>query len=280
MVGEAGDRIALGDAEIIALRDTSGRFPLAGVFPDVPASAWPHFRERFPTAFDGESTWLASFTAFIVRTAGRVVLVDTGVGPGPVAALGGLRGALPEALARHTIAPGEIDTVFLSHLHLDHVGWNLTPDGAPTFPNARYLVGRSDWEAFSREAERLPYLATTVTPLAALGVLDLLDGETDLGAGLTAVPTPGHTPGHLSLRVTSGGQHALITGEVATHPAQITEDSWRFVADTDAPLATATRRHILDWAEATGALLAVAHFPFPGFGRVVRSDCGRVWVVE
>jgi glyoxylase-like metal-dependent hydrolase (beta-lactamase superfamily II) len=205
------------------------------------------------------------------------VLVDTGVGPGPVAALGDLRGSLPAALARQGIASTEIDTVFLTHLHLDHVGWNLSEAGTPTFPNARYLVGRADWEAFSREATRLPYLATTVLPLAELGLLDMLDGETDLGAGLIAMPTPGHTPGHMSLRVAGGDAPVLIAGEVVTHPAQVTEDGWRFVADADGRQAVATRRHILDWAEATGAVLAVAHFPFPGFGRIARSGGARVW---
>jgi glyoxylase-like metal-dependent hydrolase (beta-lactamase superfamily II) len=153
------------------------------------------------------------------------------------------------------------------------------PDGRPTFPNARYLAPRADWELFTRPDLRphLPWVDRSIAPLAELGVLDLVEGETPLAEGVTALPTPGHTPGHTSVLVSSAGEGLLILGDVAPHPAQLTRPSWKFGADMDGDTAVTTRAQVLERVEAEGLLVACGHHPRPGFGRLVQEDGARYW---
>ena len=209
--------------------------------------------------------------------------MDTGVGPDPVALLGSGPGALLEGLRRQGLGPEDIDTVFCTHAHIDHTGWNLTRERKPTFPNARYVLHQADWDgredlqkvilAFGGEE----YLDRTLTGLDSLGVLDLLTGESALTPEVTAIPTPGHTAGSMSVLIDSGGEKAIITGDVMTHPAIVTEPDWEFGFDMDAKLNTETRMRLLDRIEAEGMTLATCHFPHPGFGKVVRIEGRRYW---
>ena len=182
------------------------------------------------------------------------------------------------------VRPDEVDTVFFTHLHPDHVGWNLSQGGAnprPTFPQARYVVHQADWEAFKRPEVQatfpFQYWEETLSPLEALGVLDLIADEHALTSVITAIPTPGHTVGHMSLAIESGGQRALIIGDVAIHPAQVTETDWSFHHDMDQPLAAQVRRQVFDRVEAEQATLVAGHFPEPGFGHLVRVEGRRYW---
>ena len=169
-------RIAIGDVEVYELTDAAGPFPmpLDQLFPAVAAEQWEPYRQRYPRAFAGPNTWGTRVGCFLVRSAGRTMLVDTGIGPGPVEVFGGLRGALPDELRRHGVDVDGVDLVFLTHMHLDHVGWNLTAEGRPTFPNARYVLSRTDWQFCHLpevQAALPPYIGPCLTPLEGLGVL-------------------------------------------------------------------------------------------------------------
>ena len=174
--------------------------------------------------------------------------------------------------------------MFLSHLHLDHVGWNTEErDGrhVPVFPNARYVVHEDDLTHFRKPevqaAGRFPYIDKLIDPLDELGALDTLPGDSDLTAEVRALHTPGHTPGHMSVMVASGGERALIQGDVLIHPAQITEPSWTPLFDGDAETAEATRRTLLDRLEASGDTVVSCHFTKPGFGQIVSVEGRRYW---
>jgi glyoxylase-like metal-dependent hydrolase (beta-lactamase superfamily II) len=140
---------------------------------------------------------------------------------------------------------------------------------------------QADWEAFKRPevqaAFPFPYWEETLEPLETLGVLDLLSGERALTSEITAIPTAGHTPGHTCLAIVSQGQRALILGDLAVNPAQLTEPDWVFHFDMDQALAAQTRKQVLDRAEAEQATLVVCHYPAPGFGKLIRLQGRRYW---
>jgi glyoxylase-like metal-dependent hydrolase (beta-lactamase superfamily II) len=212
-----------------------------------------------------------------------VVLVDTGVGgPGaPGASWIGTPGRLPGELAGAGVDPDEVDLVVLTHLHLDHIGWNLAWDAGrprPRFGGARYLVQRADWERFAREGDDDDRAAfeRCVRPLRDLGALELLDGDRALSAELSLLHTPGHTPGSQSLLVRSGGAALLLWGDAANHPAQVDQPAWGPGSDLQPAAARATRRRLLGLLEAEGAWLGPAHFPEP-FGTVAGDGEGRHW---
>ena len=279
--------MSVGNAEIVALTDMNCAYPtpIVELWPDVPYDAWEPYREMYPDSFEGAHIRM-EIGCYLVRSQGRTILVDTGFGPGPLDFLGGLRGELMADLASQKVDPGDIDTVFISHLHIDHIGWNtLEKDGryVPAFPNARYMVHQDDIDHFRKPevhaAGRFPYMDSLVEPLAEAGVLDGLTGDYNLTDEVRAVHTAGHTPGHMSVMVSSGGERALIQGDVLIHPAQVTEDEWTPLFDVDPAPAIETRRRLLDQLEVDGTTVVSCHFPKPGFGRIVRAEGRRYWQV-
>ncbi|MCH8989891.1 MAG: MBL fold metallo-hydrolase [Chloroflexi bacterium] len=280
--------LTIGSVEISVLHDSEVALPFSATFPDVPPEAWAPYLERFPEAYSGSDKMRIHFECYLVRSQGRTLLIDTGLGnsssnPNVVANIGGgIDGVLLAELQAAGFQAGDIDTVFLTHLHPDHVGWNVTRNGddeSPTFPNARYVAHEADWAAFETplDSEIFGYdwWAETVAPLRRLGVLDLISGETELTGELTVVPTPGHTPGSMSMIVNSGGERAFIMGDVFHGPAQVTETDWVFHYDMDPDQAGLTRRGMLDRAESENAAIAICHHS--GFGRVVRESGRRYW---
>jgi glyoxylase-like metal-dependent hydrolase (beta-lactamase superfamily II) len=223
-----------------------------------------------------------NLASYLVRSSGRTILVDTGLGPPPADAPNSPWGELLQALQSHGVHPQDIDMVVMTHLHRDHVGWNLQRQGAgytPTFPKARYWVSRKDWEACHRTEvrERFPNAPSCVWPLQELGLLELVEGEHVLTRELSALPTPGHTPGHMSILITSQGQRGLILGDAAHSPAQVQETEWVSRADMDPLQARITRRQLMERLAREGTLVAAGHFPAPGFGKVVTMQGRRYW---
>jgi glyoxylase-like metal-dependent hydrolase (beta-lactamase superfamily II) len=170
----------------------------------------------------------------------------------------------------------------MTHLHRDHVGWNLLSSEAgrrPTFPNARYWLSRGDWEVCHQTdvAARFPNAPDQVWPLEELGLMEFMDGEQALTSELTSLPTPGHTPGHMSIMISSQGERALILGDVLHNPVQAQETDWVSRADMDPEQTRITRRDLMERLERDGIVVAAGHMPAPGFGKLVRLEGRRYW---
>jgi glyoxylase-like metal-dependent hydrolase (beta-lactamase superfamily II) len=271
------DRVVVGNVEITSLSDGLLTFDSREFYPSVSEEAWEPYRDQMTP----EGLLTMNMGSFVLRSEGKTVLVDTGLGKSqPGSAVPG--GLLLEDFAARSIPVEEIDMVVTTHLHGDHVGWNLTREGdtyRPTFPNARYWVPRADWDLFTRRAgmQVFSHILHQVVPLESLGILELMEGEQQLTSEISALPTPGHTPGHTSVLVSSQGESAIIFGDAAHIPAQVQETDWSPRPDTDPELSRVTRRNLMDRIERDGSLIVAGHFPAPGFGRIVRLKERRYW---
>ncbi|MGA8112265.1 MAG: MBL fold metallo-hydrolase [Actinocatenispora sp.] len=265
----AGSVWSSGPFEVLALLDASGPFFLdrQGAFPAATPAAWERARALDPGAFGPDLGWDLDFRCFaVLGPGGHTMIVDTGVGPadGPAAAWAPVPGRLPERLAAAGINPPDVDTVLLTHLHQDHIGWSVGADGAPLFRNARYVVQRAETAALADGDTTLEH---TVTPLRAAGQLDEIDGSTVLAGGaggrIRAMATPGHTPGHQSVLVDSGAGQLIVTGDVLVHAVQLTDPEVAYHFEADPDLARATRQVLLAEAARTRAVLATPHLRRP-----------------
>ncbi len=272
-------RLAIGEVEIIALRDTNLEFPLEQLFPEVSDEAWEPFRERYPDAF-GRGTWRIPVRAFVVRSGDWTVLVDTGLGTlQEVTTRFGGTGRIVDALAQAEIVPAEVDVVMLTHLHLDHVGGTIREDGdalRPIFPRARHLLHRADLEHARRLAPQAPMFEHTVLNLERLGLLEPVEDGRRVNDQLRLLHTPGHTPGSMSVLVVSGADRAILVGDALPHVAHLTEPSWRYTSDSDHETAVRTRRALTERIEAERLVLVPTHFPEP-FGGIIRVEGRRYW---
>ncbi|MBI2913445.1 MAG: MBL fold metallo-hydrolase [Chloroflexi bacterium] len=270
-----GSKVSVGNVEIVSLLDTPMEFDWKMFFPNNDPADFDPYRDRYRGSH-GEGKFRTNAHCYVLRSQGRTILCDTGLGAGPIAWLGGIRGRLLDDMREKGVQPDDVDIVVFTHLHGDHVGWNLTPDRLPTFPKARYLVPQGDWDFFGRQASANPQMQV-VMPLKELGVLELFSGEKAITSEVTTYPTPGHTPGHTSLLVSSGGARALVAGDLAHHPAQVERTEWCSGFDGDARQSVETRRKVFDQLEADGLLGVFCHFPDPGFGKLVRLEGKRVF---
>jgi glyoxylase-like metal-dependent hydrolase (beta-lactamase superfamily II) len=231
--------VVVGEFEVTALLDAEGSFTTyAEAFPEGRSQDW----EAWPELVDGDR-WTLPFRSYVIEGRGRTILVDTGVGPpGGGEFLPARQGWLPKELDRLGVRP---DTVFLTHVHVDHVGWNHAFEGVP-------FVAHRESISLSEECGR---------PLPGAVAAE---GEAELAPGVVAFETPGHLPGHMSVRV---GDELVVLGDVAVHPAQLVRPDLVYVFDADAERSVATREHVLS---AYGErILACGHLPGSGFGRVV-----------
>jgi glyoxylase-like metal-dependent hydrolase (beta-lactamase superfamily II) len=229
--------------------------------------------EVFP-ALESDEVWTLPINAVLIRNAGMTVLVDTGLGPQPRSFMPDAVTRLPEELARSGVQSEQIDLVVHTHLHVDHVGW----DGA--FPKARYVVHRDDWDFFMTEEslELRPHLREKVEPLGAAGVIDLVDADTEIAPGVRVTPTPGHTPGHMSVCLESQGSALVVLGDVVAHEVQLADPGVVFESDHDAGLAALTRRAVLGRLADEGTEVIVSHFH--GAGRFQRVGEGFSWAAS
>jgi glyoxylase-like metal-dependent hydrolase (beta-lactamase superfamily II) len=264
--------VVVGDVSISALVDAAGDLgELDEVFPAT--KDWDAFREAYPSLLSG-SRFRPPCAGYLLRSGGRTVVVDTGVGPAGSWSDwdSDFEGRLPEALASEGVASDQVDVVFLTHLHVDHVGWNTDADGRPFFPNARYVVHR-DALAFARGDGRRDHTSRTVDPVD----FDEVDGEVELAAGITAMTLPGHYPGHMGVRIRSGGGEAIVIGDAAANPMLLDRPRDTFSNDVDAPLAVETRERMLPELVDTGVVVICGHYPDGGIGRVASRNGSVRW---
>lgn len=233
----------------------------------------------FPDFVTEEGHLRFSIHALLVEAPGIRLVVDTCVGNDrPRGMTGGrpLATNFLQAFAEAGWTREGVDLVVCTHLHVDHVGWNtmlVNGKWTPTFPNARYLIGRTEhahWTA-ENEGETPQIFADSVQPIFDAGLADLVETEHVISPELRLIPTPGHTPGHVSVAIQSKGQLALITGDVTHHPCQMAHPDWSTSFDSDAEAATAMRRQIFSDVADRPVLLIGTHYAAPTAGHVKRD---------
>jgi len=243
----------------------------------------PWLRPHFANA-DGKV--IMSVHAFVIESPGHRMVVDTCIGNDKRRAFPGwnmLQLPFLADLEKAGFARDSIDRVLCTHLHVDHVGWNtMLVDGKwkPTFPRARYLIGRKEWEHWSKasEPDTRDLLDDSVRPVFDAGLAELVESDARITDEIRLEPTPGHTPGHHSVRISSRGQEAVITGDLMHHPVQMAHPEWGSHFDSDFNEAIATRRAFLERYGDQPILVLGTHFATPSAGRIVRD--GNAWRLE
>ena len=275
----ATNQVRVGTVEILMLSDGILEFDPCNFFPTIPENEWTPYESHLTH----EHKVRFNLGSYLIRADGRTILIDTGLGPRPADTPDVPWGELMKDFAANAVRPEDVDMVVMTHLHRDHVGWNLASEGGryvPTFPKARYWLSEDDWNACHQpdvQPTRFPNAPSCVWPLADLGLVEFMRGEHSITRELTAVPTPGHTPGHVSILVTSQGERALVLGDAAHSPVQILEPDWVSRADMDPDLTRETRRALIERLERENILVAAGHFEAPGYGRIVKLNGRRYW---
>jgi glyoxylase-like metal-dependent hydrolase (beta-lactamase superfamily II) len=235
-----------------------------------------------------EGELLVSFQAFAVGAGNRRIMVDTCIGndkhrQAPI--FHELQTSFLDDLREAGFPPESIDTVLCTHLHLDHVGWNtrlLDGRWVPTFPNARYLFGRKEWDFIcglvGAPGAELDHLPDSLQPVFDAGLVDFVEPGHQVTDEVRLEPTPGHTPGHVSVRIDSDGHRAVITGDLMHHPIQCAEPDIKTNFCADHEQARQTRRAFLSRYEERKAFVIGSHFCEPTAGWIRRH--GEVWRFE
>ena len=274
-------QVEVGDATLIAVQDSWATLPPTAFFDQTTDSDWDSYRDLLTD--EGHLT--LNLGAWIVISGGATILVDSGIGGRPTMMPLKEPAALPTVMQEAGVSPNEIDIVAFSHLHFDHTGWNTWDnDGTPVpqFPNARHIIQQAEWEYWtsSDELKQGAGYDNVLAPIVDASLVDFVEGEHALTEEVVTVPTPGHTPGHVSFAVSSGGEKAYVLGDAAHHMVQLTETAWCPGADVDKVESTASRHQLFDQIEAENALIASGHFNFPGLGRAARRDGTRYFAAE
>lgn len=265
--------IRVGRAEVVPLLDGWAALPLEDEAPGHDVD-WTSEARRFPwLVSDDGHDWRWHVRAFLVRTGGVELLVDTGIGHlgRPPYSVGG---EIDASLEQAGTAASAIAHVVLTHLHADHAGGACTPDGDARFPNATYHVHDADWRYFAEGDEDFGGRAA-MARLETDGRLAISSIDHTVVPGVRVVHTPGHTPGHRSVLLDGGDEMLLFTGDLLHTPVQIAHPGWPSAHDVDPQLGAASRRIQLFRARASGWRVAVTHFGRP-FGRVT----GDGWVPD
>jgi glyoxylase-like metal-dependent hydrolase (beta-lactamase superfamily II) len=273
--------LRLGNLDLRILSDGTFYQDAGAVFGIVPRVMWERVVKP---ELDDQYRMGLGLNCVLVRSRDKLVLIETGVGDkeghrrqaSPAA-----HGTLLAELDAIGVRPEQIDVVINTHLHADHCGWNTkqVEDGrvVPTFPNARYIIERGEWEAATHpnERTRATYLAENLLPLEEAGLLELIDGERQVTPEITVVPTVGHTEAHASVVLSSGGETAIYIGDMVQHHVQLERTAWVSSFDLLPLVSMETKKRIVERAIRERALIISVHSPFPGLARMTMAEDGK-----
>ena len=278
------DRMTIGTYEVIPLLDgvddTDHPEGMVEEFPGPSNEDWEPYRVLYPDLFGTSGGWRLPIRAWLVRDASHVIVVDTGVGPSTAPAMEWFPrpGSILDELAAAETEPAGVDSVVITHVHSDNLGGACTRDGAPAFPNARYLIHRADiaWMRSTGESdeENRAIWDLLAEPIASNGQLVEIDDAFEVAPGVRTRHLPGHTPGHQGVLLEANDASLLMTADTFNHPAQLDHPDWPGSSDNDPHTASALRRVMLEELVETGQLIAPSHFAEP-FGTVA-ADAGRI----
>jgi len=279
-------RFKVGDFQCVAVSDGTHTYapptfppPAIFLFTNAPRERLEEtLREH--NLYPGQWTeWVSPYICLAVNTGEHQVLVDTGAGD-----LAPSTGKLLQNLQAAGIAPEDIDTVIITHGHPDHIGGNTDSEGRSTFPNARYIMWKDEWDFWTSgqaEAELDEHVREVLLKFARKNLppiqdqLELVDLETEIVSGIRTLAAPGHTPGHMALAISSRGEQLLCISDVVLHPIHLERPEWHAAVDFAPEQVVATRRRILTMAAAEETLVLAFHLPFPGLGHV--GESGDAW---
>ncbi len=278
----------IGDVKVTKVVESSGSSPPHFLFADLSPERVQSHRWMRPHFATDEGRLIASVHCFIVESQGKRIAVDTCVGndkPRLQKMWNMLQGSFLQDLEAAGHPADSIDHVLCTHLHVDHVGWNTRwAEGrwVPTFPNARYLFGRTEYEHWAKEGaeDDQQIMTDSVRPIIDAGLATLVESEHQVTDEVSLEPTPGHTPGHVSVRISSRGQEAVITGDLMHHPIQCCEPAIGSRFDSDPELARKTRRAFLERYGDKPVLVLGTHFAPPTAGWLVRRGEGWELVAQ
>jgi glyoxylase-like metal-dependent hydrolase (beta-lactamase superfamily II) len=286
----------IGDFEVHRIAEFEGPFIAPEVFfPDFdPEVVRAHPDMTGPRLLDPATGKLVfSFHSFVVKTGRHTILIDSCLGNDKERPsrpqFHRLRSGFIADLARAGVHPEQVDYVLCTHLHWDHVGWNTRLENGrwvPTFPNARYVMARREfehWQAVQLRGEdsahRLAF-EDSVLPVVRTGQAVLVDGDFALDDGLWFEPAPGHTPGNVVIHARSGAARGAFFGDVLHHQFQLLRPEWSTVACSDPAASRQTRERLIEEHAERGTRLLPAHFPAPTVGRIVRRAAGYRYAFE
>lgn len=253
----------------------------ASLGPHLLPQATPAEMQAIPwiTPFvDDQSKLVLSMHSLIIESQGQTIMVDTCIGNDKERTYprwNKMQGDYLEKLASAGFTTEQFDTVLCTHMHVDHVGWNtrlVDNRWQPTFSNARYLYAREEWAHWREEEQEYgPVIEDSVQPIFDAGLATLVESTHQVNDEIVLEPTPGHTPGHVSIHITSRDEEAIITGDMIHHPCQIKHPNWSSTADVDASQSAETRDQFLGRYADRPVLVIGTHFAGPTAGKIVRD---------
>jgi len=277
-------RYRVGSIEITVVNDGVSRMPIGDGF--VENASKDQVNAALEAAFLEKDFYAGPYNPIVINTGSKVALVDTGTGEAAFKANKGLNGRLlPISLAAAGFDANAIDAVIISHYHLDHIDGLLKADGSLAFPNAEILVPAVEHNFWMNDGE----MSRATKPRVVFGfknVRRVMSGEVlkrvrtyewdkEVIPGVTAIATPGHTPGHTSHVIASGGKAVYAQADVTHAPFLFARHpDWHFMLDVDPVAAEATRRKVYDMLVAEKMLVQGFHYPFPAVGHVEKSGTG------
>lgn len=253
----------------------------ASLGPHLLPQATPEAMQSIPWMMpfiDERGRIVLSIHALVIETPEQTIVVDTCIGndkPRTYPKWNLMQGDFVQRFAAAGFTTEQVDTVLCTHMYVDHVGWNTQwVDGAwrPTFPHAQYLFAEDEWQHWWHDSQEYgPVIEDSVQPIFDAGQAVIVPQYHQVTAEISLQPTPGHTPGHVSVHIQSGGEAAVITGDMIHHPCQIAHPLWSTLADTDPSAAAETRADFLQRYGDQPVLVIGTHFAAPTAGHIVKD---------